>query len=77
MFSRDFLRSAVARVMTPVFAAVKHALSSSLHDVFVYGAILAAAGVVVYKKYVNIGIAVDTDRGLLVPVVKGADEKKP
>ena len=34
-----------------------------------------AAGVLVYKKYVNIGIAVDTDRGLLVPVVKGADEK--
>lgn len=30
---------------------------------------------IVYKKYVNIGIAVDTDRGLLVPVIRGADEK--
>ena len=30
---------------------------------------------IIYKKYVNIGIAVDTDRGLLVPVIRGADEK--
>ena len=28
---------------------------------------------VVYKNYVNIGIAVDTDRGLVVPVMQGAD----
>ena len=34
-----------------------------------------AAGVVIYKKYVNVGLAVDTDRGLLVPVVMRADEK--
>ena len=27
------------------------------------------------KKYVNIGIAVDTDRGLLVPVIRDADTK--
>lgn len=30
---------------------------------------------VVYKKYYNIGIAVDTDRGLLVPVIRDADKK--
>ena len=30
---------------------------------------------IVYKKYVNIGIAVDTDRGLLVPVIRDADKK--
>ena len=30
---------------------------------------------VVYKRYINIGVAVDTDRGLLVPVVRHADQK--
>jgi pyruvate dehydrogenase E2 component (dihydrolipoamide acetyltransferase) len=30
---------------------------------------------VVYKDYVNIGVAVDTERGLLVPVVRDVDKK--
>jgi pyruvate dehydrogenase E2 component (dihydrolipoamide acetyltransferase) len=34
-----------------------------------------AAEEIVYKKYVNIGIAVDTDHGLLVPVIREADTK--
>ena len=29
---------------------------------------------ITYKEYVNIGIAVDTDRGLVVPSLRGADE---
>ena len=33
------------------------------------------AGEVVHKHYCNIGIAADTDKGLLVPVVKHADRK--
>ena len=32
-------------------------------------------GELIYKKYVNVGVAVDTDRGLLVPVVRNADQK--
>jgi pyruvate dehydrogenase E2 component (dihydrolipoamide acetyltransferase) len=34
-----------------------------------------AAGEIILKKYVNVGVAVDTDRGLLVPVIKDADHK--
>jgi pyruvate dehydrogenase E2 component (dihydrolipoyllysine-residue acetyltransferase) len=34
-----------------------------------------AAEEIIYKKYVHIGVAVDTDRGLLVPVIRDADKK--
>jgi pyruvate dehydrogenase E2 component (dihydrolipoamide acetyltransferase) len=34
-----------------------------------------ASNEVIYKKYCNIGIAVDTPHGLMVPVVRGVDEK--
>ncbi len=30
---------------------------------------------VIFKKYIHIGVAVDTDRGLLVPVIRDADKK--
>jgi len=33
------------------------------------------ANEVIYKKYFHIGVAVDTDRGLLVPVIRDADRK--
>ncbi len=32
-------------------------------------------GEIIYKKYCHIGVAVDTDRGLLVPVIKDVDKK--
>jgi len=32
-------------------------------------------GEIVFKEFVNLGVAVDTDRGLLVPVVRDADKK--
>jgi pyruvate dehydrogenase E2 component (dihydrolipoamide acetyltransferase) len=34
-----------------------------------------AAGEVIYKEYVHIGIAVDTEQGLIVPVLRDADKK--
>jgi pyruvate dehydrogenase E2 component (dihydrolipoamide acetyltransferase) len=31
--------------------------------------------VIIYKKYCHVGVAVDTERGLLVPVIRDADRK--
>ena len=35
----------------------------------------AGNNAIIYKKYVNVGVAVDTQYGLLVPVVRNADQK--
>jgi pyruvate dehydrogenase E2 component (dihydrolipoamide acetyltransferase) len=35
----------------------------------------AAGEAIVYKKYINVGIAVDTPNGLLVPVLRNVDQK--
>ncbi|MGH9197964.1 MAG: 2-oxo acid dehydrogenase subunit E2, partial [Acidimicrobiia bacterium] len=35
----------------------------------------AATEEILYKKYIHIGVAVDTDRGLLVPVIRDVSEK--
>jgi len=35
----------------------------------------AASGEIVYKKSVHVGVAVDTERGLLVPVIRDVDQK--
>ena len=34
-----------------------------------------ARGQLIYKKYAHVGVAVDTDRGLLVPVIRDVDKK--
>jgi pyruvate dehydrogenase E2 component (dihydrolipoyllysine-residue acetyltransferase) len=34
-----------------------------------------ASDEIIYKEYVHIGVAVDTDRGLLVPVIRDVDQK--
>lgn len=59
----------VTAVATKVIAAALKAFPQ-------FNASVDAAGeAVVYKKYVNVGIAVDTDFGLLVPVIRDADKK--
>lgn len=51
-------------------------VANALHRFPKFGASLdLAAEQVVYKDYVNIGVAVDTPVGLLVPVVRDADRK--
>ncbi|AIE59491.1 dihydrolipoamide acetyltransferase family protein [Bacillus methanolicus] len=55
---------------------VVKALTSALREYPVLNTSLDdATEEIIYKHYYNIGIAADTDRGLLVPVVKDADRK--
>jgi pyruvate dehydrogenase E2 component (dihydrolipoamide acetyltransferase) len=72
-FAADYEKKAVKLTLTPfVLKAVaetlkKHPIfNSSLDDV---------ANEIVLKEYVHLGIAVDTDQGLMVPVIRDVDKK--
>lgn len=61
--------------LTVTAIAVK-VIASALKVFPQFNASVDAAGeAIVYKKYINVGIAVDTDNGLLVPVIRNADRK--
>jgi len=57
-------------------AVILRAVAAALREFPAFNASLdAAREEVVLKRYVHVGVAVDTDRGLLVPVVRDADQK--
>jgi pyruvate dehydrogenase E2 component (dihydrolipoamide acetyltransferase) len=59
-----------------VTAIAAKVLASALKVFPQFNASVDAAGeAIVFKKYINVGIAVDTEFGLLVPVVRHADRK--
>ncbi len=61
--------------LTPLVFVMK-AVVKALQDFPAFNASLSADGQSIIKKgYYNIGIAVDTPNGLMVPVVKGVDQK--
>ena len=61
--------------LTPLAFIVK-AVAKALSDVSRVNSSLSADGeFLVIKKYINIGVAVDTPVGLMVPVIKDADKK--
>jgi pyruvate dehydrogenase E2 component (dihydrolipoamide acetyltransferase) len=61
--------------VTMTVLAIKAAVAA-LREFPHFGASLDLAnGEVVYKHYCHIGIAVDTERGLVVPVIRDADKK--
>ena len=47
---------------------------NALQEFPVFNAALVSEGEIMLRKYFNIGIAVDTKDGLLVPVIKDADK---
>ncbi len=69
---KDFADSGVKLTMMPfVVKAVANSLTA--HPVC-NASVDVDAAEITYKQYVSIGIAVDTDRGLLVPVLRDADK---
>jgi pyruvate dehydrogenase E2 component (dihydrolipoamide acetyltransferase) len=61
--------------LTVTAVAVK-IVASALKQFPQFNASIDVAGDrIIYKKYVHVGVAVDTDRGLLVPVIRDADRK--
>ena len=72
-FAADYEKKGVKLTLTPfVLKAVaetlkKHAIfNSSLDEV---------ASEIIIKEYIHLGIAVDTDQGLMVPVIRDVDKK--
>ncbi len=63
-----------ARLTLSVFALKAVAATLRRHPVF-NASLDEAAGELVLKEYVHIGVAVDTEHGLLVPVIRDVDRK--
>jgi len=61
--------------VTPVAFLIKAAASALKQNPKFNASLDASMENRIYKKYVNIGMAVDTPRGLVVPVIKDADKK--
>lgn len=68
----DYAASGIKLTMLP-FLIKAIALSLRRHPVLNCSFDMEA-GQIAYKDYVNIGVAVDTDRGLVVPVMRGVDQ---
>jgi pyruvate dehydrogenase E2 component (dihydrolipoamide acetyltransferase) len=63
-----------ARLTLTSFALAIVAAALKKHPIF-NTSLDEAAGELVWKEYFHIGLAVDTDQGLIVPVVRDADKK--
>lgn len=53
---------------------IKAIAMSLKHHPVINASVDMDAGKIIYKNYVNIGIAVDTERGLVVPSIRNADQ---
>ena len=63
-------------VNASVLSYVIEGICKTLKEFPIFNSSLLAENKIMLKKYVNIGVAVDTDIGLVVPVIKDADMLK-
>ncbi len=72
-FAADYEKKGVKLTLTPfVLKAVAETLKK--HPIF-NSSLDEVANEIVLKEYVHLGIAVDTDQGLMVPVIRDVDKK--
>jgi pyruvate dehydrogenase E2 component (dihydrolipoamide acetyltransferase) len=68
----DYAESGIKLTTMPFL--IKAIASALKHHPVINASIDLETNEIIYKEYVNIGIAVDTDRGLLVPVLRNVDQ---
>jgi pyruvate dehydrogenase E2 component (dihydrolipoamide acetyltransferase) len=72
-FAADYEKKGVKLTLTPfVLKAVAATLKQ--HPIF-NSSLDEVAGEIILKEYIHLGIAVDTDQGLMVPVIRDVDKK--
>ena len=72
-FGADYEKKGVKLTLTP-FVLKAVAATLKLHPIF-NSSLDEAANEIIIKEYVHLGIAVDTDQGLMVPVIRDVDKK--
>jgi pyruvate dehydrogenase E2 component (dihydrolipoamide acetyltransferase) len=68
----DYAKKGIKLTSLPF--VIKAVASALKHHPMINASLDLAHEQIIYKEYVNIGIAVDTERGLVVPSLRGADE---
>jgi pyruvate dehydrogenase E2 component (dihydrolipoamide acetyltransferase) len=72
-FATDYEKKGVKLTLTPfVLKAVAETLKK--HPIF-NSSLDEVASEIIIKEYIHLGIAVDTDQGLMVPVIRDVDKK--
>jgi pyruvate dehydrogenase E2 component (dihydrolipoamide acetyltransferase) len=72
-FAADYEKKGVKLTLTPfVLKAVAETLKK--HSIF-NSSLDEVANEIIIKEYIHLGIAVDTDQGLMVPVIRDVDKK--
>lgn len=72
-FAPDYQKKGVKLTLTPF---VLKAVAETLKKHIIFNSSLdEAAGEIILKEYVHLGIAVDTEQGLVVPVIRDVDKK--
>ena len=72
-FGADYEKKGVKLTLTP-FVLKAVAATLKLHPIF-NSSLDEAANEIVVKEYIHLGIAVDTNEGLMVPVIRDVDKK--